>query len=99
MIGPSDNWGPFAHALSHAERVARLRTLRMAVQLSVRESGPLEDALLIAESGELADLNAALIELNRLPAKTRRNIEGSYIRHQIRKAKRGNQPPILEGSG
>lgn len=72
----------------------------MAVQLSVRESTALQDALLIAESGEIADLEAAMAELDRLPALTRRNVEGSYIRHQTRRAKGGKTPPRqLEGAG
>lgn len=100
MLRSSDHWGPFSPAISHPERVARLRTLRMAVQLSVRDSAALEDALLVAESGEAEDLQAAMQELDRLPALTRRNVEGSYIRHQTRKTKRGKQPPRhLEGAG
>lgn len=100
MLSPSDHWGPFSPAISHPERVARLRALRMAVQTLVRDGAALEDALLIAESGEAADLQAAMRELDRLPALTRRNVEGSYIRHQTRKPKGGRPPPRqLEGGG
>ena len=99
MLSPSDHWGPFTPAISHPERVARLRALRMAVQLTARESAALQDALLIAESGESADLQAAMLELDRLPALTRRNLMGSYIQHQTRKTKAGQAPRQLEGGG
>jgi hypothetical protein len=102
MLSASDHWGPFSPAISHPERVARLRALRMAVQLTVGEGtgSALQDALLIAESGDTADLESAMVEMNRLPALTRRGIECSYIKHQTRKTKRGRQPPkALEGAG
>lgn len=101
MLSASDHWGPFANALSHAERVARLRTLRAIVQLSVRESLPLQKSLWLAESGEAEDLQAAMLELDRLPALTRRHVLSAYIRHQTFKTKDGGkQPPRhLEGAG
>jgi hypothetical protein len=100
MLSPSDHWGPFHPALSHAERVARLRTLRAIVQLSVKDGGPLERALYLAEDGEIESLQAAMLELNRLPALRRRHLESQYIRHQTYKPKGGRQPPkTLEGAG
>ena len=102
MLSPSDNWGPFHAALSHAERVARLRTLRAIVQLSVRDGMALQKALWLAESGEPEDLTAAMLEFDRLPALTRRHVLSSYIRHQTYKAKTtdGKTPPKhLEGAG
>lgn len=101
MLSPSDNWGPFHAALSHGERVARLRTLRAIVQLSVRDGMALQKALWLAESGEAEDLHGAMIELDRLPALTRRHVLSSYLRHQTFKAKTdGRTPPkTLEGAG
>ena len=101
MLSTSDNWGPFHPALSHAERVARLRTLRAICQLSVRDSLPLQKALWLAEGGDDAELQSAMIELDRLPALTRRHVIGSYIRHQTFKTKDGGKAPpkTLEGAG
>ena len=100
MLSTSDNWGPFHPALSHAERVARLRTLRAIVQLSVRGSQPLQKALWLAESGDDAELQSAMIELDRLPALTRRHVLSAYIRHQSFKTTDGKTPPkTLEGAG
>lgn len=79
--------------------------LRAIVQLSVRDGGPLEKALWWAESGEAEDLQAALLELNRLPALTQRHLLGRYVRHQTYKpkdtAKDGRKVPskLLEGAG
>lgn len=101
MIDASDYWGPFHPAISHPERVARLRVLRMAAQLTIRDSEPLEDALQQAESGDMPELEAAMLEVNRLPALTRRKLLGSYIEHQSRKTKDGGKMPPrnLEGAG
>lgn len=101
MLSPSDHWGPFTPAISHPERVARLRVLRAVVQLSVRDGTPLQKALWLAESGEAEDLRAAMLELDRLPALTRRHVLGSYLRHQTFKAKDGGRTPPrqLEGAG
>ena len=99
MLSPSDHWGPFSAALSHAERVARLRTLRAIVQLSVRDGQPRQKALWLAESGEAADLQAAMLEVDRLPALTRRHVLSSYIRHQTFRAKDRAKPQTLEGAG
>lgn len=100
MLSASDNWGPFHPALSHAERVARLRSLRAIVQMSVRASLPLQKALWLAESGDEAELQAAMIEVNRLPALTQRHVLSAYIRHQTFKTTDGKTPPkTLEGAG
>lgn len=102
MLSASDHWGPFSPAISHPERVARLRVLRALVQLSVRDSMALQKALWLAESGDEAELHAAMIEVDRLPALTRRHVLSSYIRHQTFKTKTtdGKTPPkTLEGDG
>jgi hypothetical protein len=100
MIDRSDQWGPFSPAISHPERVARLRALRAIVQMSNKHRpSPLADALVLAEHGDDAELQTALIELNRLPAKWRRGIECSYIHVQSYKPGRGKKPMQLEGAG
>jgi hypothetical protein len=100
MLAASDHWGPFSPAISHPERVARLRVLRAICQLSVRGSLPLQKALWLAESGETPELEAAMLELDRLPALTRRHVLGSYLKHQTFKTKDGGGPPRnLEGAG
>lgn len=75
---PTDNWGPFAIAINGAERVARLRALRAFVQAFYGTTHPLNRALYWAESGEPADLDAAALELERLPARDRRKILSTY---------------------
>jgi hypothetical protein len=70
--------------------------------LSVKDGVPLQKALWLAESGDDADIQAAMIELDRLPALTRRHVLSSYIRHQSFKTKTtdGKTPPRqLEGGG
>ena len=99
MLSPSDHWGPFSPAISHPERVARLRVLRMILQLSVRESMAAQKALWLAEGGDDADLQAAMIELDRLPALTRRHVLSAYIRHQSFKTDGRAPPRHLEGAG
>ena len=74
-----DNWGPFSPAISHAEQVARLRTLRAFVQvLQPDKLHPLIKKLWLAESGDAAELEAARVELDRLPALTRRKVLGCW---------------------
>lgn len=99
MIAPSDHWGPFSPAISHPERVARLRALRMAAQLTARNSMALQKALWLAESGDLAELEAALLEVDRLPALTRRNLLSSYNAHQDAHRTFKAPPRQLEGAG
>ena len=78
----SDNWGPFAPAISHAEMVARLRTLRAFVQVAQpNKLHPLIKALWLAESGDAAELEAARVELDRLPALLRRRVLGCWAAH------------------
>lgn len=77
-----DNWGPFAPAISHAEMVARLRTLRAFVQVAQADKlHPLIKALWLAESGDPVELEAARVELDRLPALTRRKVLGCWAAH------------------
>ncbi len=91
MIDTADHWGPWRPAISHAEQVARFRALRAIAEIYVRQSHPLVAALASAESGDLTDVEAALIELNRLPALQRRRVEHSYIQHQGYKPKTKQQ--------
>jgi hypothetical protein len=106
----SENWGPFSPAISHPERVARLRTLRAIAQLHCGLMSPLVKALWLAESGEQAEIEAAVIELDRLPAKARRHVLCSYGAHCAYKPKdaksrttgqapNDHQQPLLEGAG
>ena len=75
-------------------------TLRAIVQVTVGASEPLQTSLLVAESGEAADLQNAMLELNRLPALIQRHLIGRYIKHQTDKPKSGKTPPKnLEGAG
>jgi hypothetical protein len=100
MIGPGENWGPFHAAISHAERVARLRGLRAIVEQYHHEQSEFRRALYFAETGDTADLETALIELDRLPALTRRKVLTAYARLSTYKPKRdGNMPMQLEGAG
>lgn len=99
MLGPGENWGPFHVAISHAERVARLRGLRAITELYCGKNHPLVKALWLAESGDDADLEGAVLELDRLPALQRRRVLGSYAAHAAFTAKRksGKTPMQLEG--
>jgi hypothetical protein len=78
MAAPVDSWGPWAATINAAERVARLRALRAFVQAFYGTNHPLNKALYFAESGEPADLDAASLELERLPARDRRKILSTY---------------------
>jgi hypothetical protein len=71
------DFGPWSGAISHAEQVARLRALR-AIFVCVSPRNPIITPLEIAESGEQQDLDAARIELDRMPALDRRNILALY---------------------
>jgi len=102
MIGPGENWGPFSGAISHPERVARLRGLRAITELYCGKQHPLVKALWLAETGDDGDLAGALLELDRLPALQRRRVLGSYAAHAAYKAARddgGKTPMQLEGAG
>jgi hypothetical protein len=101
---PGDNWGPFAAAISHAEMVARLRTLRAFVQVCQPDRlHPLLKALWLAESGEAAEVEAARLELDRLPALTLRRVLGCYAAHYAFKTEvpDGKAAParLLQGAG
>lgn len=98
MISASDHWGPFSPAISHPERVARLRALRAIAQLYCGVNAPLVKALWLAESGDMAELEAALIELDGLPARRRRTVLASYNEHQHYETD-GKKRKQLEGAG
>ena len=78
MIPAADQWGPFAPALTPAERMARLRSLRAIVRLLL---GPrardLANLLREAEADDTL-LGAALLMIDTLPSRDRRNILASY---------------------
>jgi hypothetical protein len=80
MAASSDtgNWGPWAATIGEAERLARLRSLRAFVQMW-GTTHPFYRALYFAESGEPEDLQAAALELDRLPALSRRHVLGHYV--------------------
>jgi hypothetical protein len=69
------------------------------IEYSIGE--PLMAALYWAESGEDADLELAVIELDRLPARPRRNVLCSYGAHSTYKPKEDKKKLItqLEGAG
>jgi hypothetical protein len=105
LLPSSEHWGPFSPGISHAERVARLRTLRMAVQnytgIYYSTGEPLMAALLYAEFGEQEDLEAAVAELDRLPSRARRHVLSAYGAHSEYKPKNSTRarPQQLEGAG
>jgi hypothetical protein len=70
-------FGPWRDDIDKAERLARLRELRALAYLLVPNS-PLAAALKAAETGDQAALDAALAELDRLPALARRRILATY---------------------
>jgi len=86
------NWGPWASAIDAAERLARLRSMRAFVQAFYGVRGDIGEqfmrTLYWAESLEPDDLQAALLELDRLPARDRRKIEASYAALIAYKAQR-----------
>jgi hypothetical protein len=98
-----DNWGPWANAISHAELVSRLRVLRAFIQVYIGKHQSAYKALWLAESGDPAELEAARLEMDRIPALHRRRIEGSYIAHHAFKAPVENgrtaPPKQLENAG
>lgn len=74
----SDDWGPWAKAIGQAERVACLRALAAFVQGLFGTNHALFAALYWAESGNPTDLDAASLELDRMPSRDRRKVVGTY---------------------
>jgi hypothetical protein len=74
---PAADFGPWRDDIDKAERLARLRELRALAHLLAPNS-PLAAALKAAETGDQAALDAALAELDRLPALARRRILATY---------------------
>ena len=70
-------FGPWCEDIGAAEWLARMRELRALVYLLAPNS-PLVAAETAAETGDQAALDAALAELDRLPALPRRRILGTY---------------------
>jgi hypothetical protein len=74
---PDGGFGPWRDDIPADERKARLRELRALTYLLAPQS-PLVVALKAAETGDQAALDAALAELDRLPALARRRILATY---------------------
>jgi hypothetical protein len=74
---PAAGFGPWRYDIGEAERLARLREMRVLAYLLAPKS-PLVAALKTAETGDQAVLDAALAELDRLPALARRRILATY---------------------
>jgi hypothetical protein len=72
-------FGPFVKDISPTERVARLRSLRMAVLLMLRNNVELIDALRRAEVDD-NQLARARAEIEKIPALWRRHLLASYCR-------------------
>jgi hypothetical protein len=87
-----DAIGPWATGISDAERLARLRSLRALVGIftGARHPHPLVDALRRAESGDPAAMQEAWELLERVPARSRRNVWCSFA--ELLKA----PPPVKE---
>ena len=76
-------YGPWCADIAPEERKARVRELRALVYVLAPNS-PLVAALTTAETGDQVALDAALAELDRLPALPRRRILGDAqkrVRH------------------
>lgn len=92
MAGASDRWGPWADAIDACERRARLRSLRTVAHCLFGEFHPLVGRLLEAESGEPEDLDAALLELNRTPARDMRKVVATFGRIKAPAPREGRCP-------
>lgn len=73
-------WGPWDPKIDPAERLARLRAMRAIVLCGFGPLNPMFKALFLAESGARTDLDAALLELDRMPALDRRKVLSVYGR-------------------
>ncbi|GJE29532.1 hypothetical protein [Methylobacterium organophilum] len=80
MIAPADRFGPWAPDLDHAERLARLRSLRAITHLCTGSRGDRLAAELRQAEQDAARLPAALNELNALAALDRRQVLASFAR-------------------
>jgi hypothetical protein len=70
-------FGPWRDDLPADERKARCREMRALAHMLAPKS-PLVAALKAAEAGDQTALDAALAEIDRLPALTRRRLLASY---------------------
>lgn len=78
MRDPDTRWGPWAHGITHSERLARVRSLRTLVHARWGIEHPLVVALFIAESLDDADLATALAALDAVPTRDQRNLVSLY---------------------
>lgn len=90
-------WGPFLLGISAVERLSRLRVTQAFTQSYVKREHPIHDALCDAESGDPADLEAARLEFDRLPALPQRHILDSYGKHWQRQEQRKRRTANAEG--
>jgi hypothetical protein len=74
---PAAGFGPWWDDLPADERKARVRELRALAHMFAPQS-PLVAALMAAETGDRPALEAALAELDRLPALPRRRLLATY---------------------
>lgn len=74
------SFGPWAEGLDPAERIARLRALRALAGIFAWPDRSFRDLLWDAEEGDPTVLEAAYIELDRLPALRRRKLLSAYLR-------------------
>jgi hypothetical protein len=88
MRSREDNWGPWADGINPAERLARLRSLRTVAVCMFGAHTPLAKPLEQAESLEPEEVEAALIELNRMPALDRRKLLSAFgrVNHNLKRA-------------
>jgi len=76
-------FGPWTTNISHEERIARLRSLRMASLLLYRRHVDFIDALALAETDDKWLMHAR-VELDRMPSLHRRRLLASYLNLWVR---------------
>lgn len=78
MTGAGSAYGPWATGLDHAERLARLRSMRAIVRLSTGPRGDHLAELLHRAERDPRALEPALVELDSLDPLDRRRILASF---------------------
>ena len=71
-------FGPFAEGIDSSERIARLRALRVLVQVLAHNQVELRAALALAENGDEDVLAVALELFEEIPALPRRKLLACY---------------------